>query len=279
MTKVQSSVPFEKGRLYSRLNNIHAKFGGQQQGGISTPANWPFVFLFTGTSGEQHGYSDGWDEEGVFHYSGEGQYGDMTFVRGNRAVRDHADAGKELLLFQLLGKGKQVRFAGSFSCASWEYTSAPDTEGAERQAIIFHLVPDDTILTEGQDNDEDEIPASDDLDTLRIRALKASATIEAETSKGSKRKYYKRSKAVRDYVLARANGTCECCGSTAPFKRRNGSDYLEPHHIKRRSDFGPDHPRWVAGICPNCHREIHFGENGERLNTELSAKIIRIECE
>jgi 5-methylcytosine-specific restriction protein A len=52
-------APFQVGRVYSRRNDIHAEFGGQQQGGISTPDGAPFIFLFTGEMGEQYGYEDG----------------------------------------------------------------------------------------------------------------------------------------------------------------------------------------------------------------------------
>ena len=277
MNTKQLVMPFEKGRLYSRRDDIHAMYGGQQQGGISTPTKSDFVFLFTGGSGEQHGYSDGWDEEGVFHYSGEGQYGDMTFVRGNRAIRDHAAAGKDLLLFENLGKGRPVRFMGVFSCASWEYSETPDTDGAQRQSIVFHLLPVDAWPEISDEIAEAAADEGVDLSVLRERALAASATPDTADSKGSKRRYYKRSKAVKDYVLARASGVCECCSKPAPFTRVDGTAYLEPHHIKRRSDFGPDHPRWVAGICPNCHREIHFGKNGDQLNTQLSDKLFGIE--
>jgi 5-methylcytosine-specific restriction enzyme A len=64
---------FEVGEVYNRRSDIHGPFGGQQQGGISTPSGWPFVFLFTGESGKQYGYEDGWDDNGVFLYTGEGQ--------------------------------------------------------------------------------------------------------------------------------------------------------------------------------------------------------------
>jgi 5-methylcytosine-specific restriction protein A len=86
---------FELGKTYNRRADIHAKFGGQQQGGCSTPTDHPFIFLFTGKSGEQYGYEDGWDADGVFLFTGEGQLGDMEFVRGNRAIRDHAHDGKD----------------------------------------------------------------------------------------------------------------------------------------------------------------------------------------
>jgi hypothetical protein len=81
---------FEVGNIYDRRSEIHGLYRGQQYGGISTPADHPFVFLFTGEAGEQYGYRDGWDDNGVFLYTGEGQEGNMEFVRGNRAIRDHA---------------------------------------------------------------------------------------------------------------------------------------------------------------------------------------------
>jgi hypothetical protein len=36
---------------------------------------------------------------------------------------------------------------------------------------------------------------------------------------------------------------------------------LEPHHIRRLGDGGPDDPRFMGAVCPNCHREIHHGDN------------------
>ncbi len=59
------------------------------------------------------------------------------------------------------------------------------------------------------------------------------------------------------YVLERAAGFCELCGTPAPFQRRNGSPYLEVHHVLRLSDLGPDEPHTVSALCPNCHREAH----------------------
>ena len=51
---------FERGQTYSRLQDIHEKYGGGRQGGISPSASHPFVFLFSGKSGETYGYEDGW---------------------------------------------------------------------------------------------------------------------------------------------------------------------------------------------------------------------------
>jgi 5-methylcytosine-specific restriction protein A len=55
---------FEISRVYRR-RDIHEKFGGQMQGGISTPARDPLIFAFTGASGRQHGYADEWTQDGA----------------------------------------------------------------------------------------------------------------------------------------------------------------------------------------------------------------------
>src|SRR4028118_1104834 len=131
---------FEVGRVYNRLEEIHGPYKGQQQGGISTPKDKPFIFLFTGESGEQYGYEDGWDQNGVFLYTGEGQVGHMEFTRGNRAIIDHATDGKELHLFESLGKGQGYRYLGMFACSTWEYRLGVDLNSNERQVIVFHLM-------------------------------------------------------------------------------------------------------------------------------------------
>ena len=82
---------------------------------------------------------------------------------------------------------------------------------------------------------------------------------------------------MRRYVLMRAGGLCEGCDRPAPFERPNGEPYLEPHHTRRISDGGPDHPRWVIGLCPTCHRRVHCGADGGEYNQVLEAKLAGIE--
>jgi 5-methylcytosine-specific restriction protein A len=230
-----TAPPFEIGRLYRR-RTLHEEYGGQRQGGISTPSGRPYLLLFTG-AGEHYGYHDGWDKNGVFLYSGEGQSGDMTFRAGNKALRDHAGNGKDLLLFMQLGEG-QVRYLGCFACSTWEYRDAKDRTGKTRKAVIFHLIPSDT----GQPAavQQAERPTQSVLITdLRERAYRAATEAFEENQRNAKRIFYERSLAVREYVLRRANATCEACGRPAPFSRLDGSPYLEPHHIRRVSDGGP----------------------------------------
>lgn len=138
-------VVFVPGQLYRR-RDLHEKYGGQRQGGISTPAKAPFILLITGESGKQHGYSDEWTNDGTFLYTGEGQRGEMKFDGGNRAIRDHREKGKALQVFEQDKKDKRfLRYLGEMEYAEHTYREAPDTDGKLRKAIVFHLCPVGTL--------------------------------------------------------------------------------------------------------------------------------------
>lgn len=138
---VSSTAGFIVGALYNRKRDIHSRFSGQPQSGIVTPVSAPLIIVFTSAAGQKHGYYDYWDENGIFHYFGAGQKGDMEFVRGNRALRDHKNDGKQLLVFQELGDGIH-RFQGEFVCLGYDIVpNHPDQNGDLRNAIVFRLHP------------------------------------------------------------------------------------------------------------------------------------------
>lgn len=71
---------------------------------------------------------------------------------------------------------------------------------------------------------------------------------------------FKRNPDVVAEVLERAKGICERCGTDAPFMRSSdGTPYLEVHHKVRLADGGEDTVENTIAVCPNCHRELHFG--------------------
>lgn len=185
--ELAKELPYEVGALYSRRQEIHARFGGQRQGGISTPANSAFVVLFTGEAGQQHGYSDRWeheDGENILHYFGEGQQGDMQDTRGNRAIREHLQNNKRLLIFQSLGKSQPYRFLGEFRYIyAYEQQGIADTKGHLRKAIVFKLKP----------IEPDFNPFQNSINDAGLPAIDLSATTSLQiTQVRSKQSLFKR---------------------------------------------------------------------------------------
>lgn len=140
-----------------RRRAIHKTYGGQQQGGISTPTRISDILIFTShASGADYGYDqfDGLREDGSFWYTGEGQAGDQTFVRGNRAIRDSEQNEKAIRIFAT--EGPIATYVGSFTTGDpiYRYETIPDSNGDLRQGIVFNLVPldaDESLLPVVQD--------------------------------------------------------------------------------------------------------------------------------
>lgn len=73
-------------------------------------------------------------------------------------------------------------------------------------------------------------------------------------------KSYKRNPDVVAEALLKANGVCGQCKKLAPFKKKKDSTpYLEVHHIVQLSNNGDDTVKNTIALCPNCHREAHYG--------------------
>jgi 5-methylcytosine-specific restriction protein A len=264
---------FEVGRTYNRQKDIHAHFSGQQQGGIITPKDHNLIIIVTGEEGGQHGYADVMREDGVFEYFGEGQVGDMVLLRGNSAVFNHAENGKDLLLFRKSKSG--LRFEGQFVAEGILERDAPDTEGNMRTAFVFELRPLEALIEGVQKRPA--VHGADDLATLRAKAIAAAKNKPRSKKGNSTATVFERSQIIRDYVFARAKGNCESCGQPAPFTTAAGVPFLEVHHIRRLSDGGPDDPAFMIGICPNCHRQAHYGAEAKARNEEMLKFVALIE--
>jgi len=269
------SINFVSGEQYKR-SEIHDQFGGNRQRGISASAKESVIFIFSGASGAQYGYSDGWNEDGtLFMYTGEGQIGGQVFLMGNKALRDHVSASKDVLLFHRMKDGLYT-FDDQLTLIGIETKQALDRDSNMREVIqfIFESSSNITRSVEG-DLEDDELANDRSLDELKEIALQ-------DTSNGhdsvqvKQVKVRKRSEAIKLYARARAAGTCEDCEQPEPFQAKSGSS-LEVHHMYRLSDGGPDHPEHVAAICPNCHAQIHRGVNGNEYNGILKEKILNKE--
>lgn len=131
-----NKLPFIPEKIYNRRAEIHDRYGGNRQSGICPSSLYPYIFIFSGKAGQQHGYQDGWDNPDIFSYTGEGQQGDMEFVRGNLALKDHLKNGKRVFLFESEKKGF-VKFITEVEFYDVDYFETHDTNGNNRIGIKF----------------------------------------------------------------------------------------------------------------------------------------------
>lgn len=125
---------FQPGAVYVR-RGLHESWGGQRQGGISTPSRANYAFLFTGESGEKYGYRDEWLDAETFGYCGEGQEGDQELVRGNWSI---ADRSPEIHLFKAAKDGF-VEYVHQMFYADHSFKPGVDKNGKPREVVIFKL--------------------------------------------------------------------------------------------------------------------------------------------
>jgi hypothetical protein len=122
---------------------VHDRYGGNRQRGITTASEQPSsILLFDTAGGSAYGYDfDGPQDDGTYHYTGEGPVGDQTFKRGNAAVRDHFIAGRVLRLFRQT-RPTFVKYLGEWVLDTevpYSLEEAPDANDELRQVIVFRL--------------------------------------------------------------------------------------------------------------------------------------------
>lgn len=267
---IPENSQFKVGNRYNRWE-LHDIFGGQRYSGISTPAEEPFVFLFTGDSGEEYGYEDEFLSDDTFVYTGKGTKGDMTLEGENKAIRHHQENNKKLHLFEDTAYPWTVTYVGEFEYEDHYWESLPDKEGNRRDAVRFHLQP-----VGGTDVEiENGSPSNLSLRELFTKGKESSPTrTDLSNTRSSVRsgQSYKRSEVVKEFARKHADGVCQGCGEDAPFLNKKGRPFLEVHHLYRRSDGGADDPENVIAVCPNCHRRAHYGQENTEFNNRLIEK-------
>ena len=122
---------------------VHDRFGGSRQSGMTLVAGTDILLLFSSPSGRRYGYGfDGLKADGAYHYTGEGQLGDQKFTRMNAALRDHVVRGLRPRLFEEVRRSV-VRYLGEVRVdprLPWYAEQAKDRSGDLRKVIVFRLL-------------------------------------------------------------------------------------------------------------------------------------------
>jgi len=111
----------------------------------------------------------------------------------------------------------------------------------------------------------------------KAREIKTNGIIPAGQEKPVEtsitRNAFKRDATVVSFVLSRANGACEACEVKAPFTTSLGRPYLEVHHMIHLANNGADTVDNTVAVCPNCHKELHYGVNSLALSELVYKKV------
>lgn len=142
------------------------------------------------------------------------------------------------------------------------YISKGKSSQPKIQSLIEDLIKElksKSELENMQNDFEKNVMKSLNLDpAIRKRKLESASKTPKVLSVTTK--VYARNPDVVADVLIRAEGICEKCKKRAPFIRaKDNSPYLEVHHKVMLANGGEDTIENAIALCPNCHRESHYG--------------------
>lgn len=121
-----------------------------------------------------------------------------------------------------------------------------------------------------------EIAVREDVKKKQLPMPQGSRAPKAVTASVTQ---YQRDPSVKAWILKQAEGVCECCKRPAPFDGADGFPYLEVHHVRQLADKGSDTTANAVAVCPNCHRELHYGEGAKELVAQFYQTLKRLKRE
>lgn len=172
-------------------------------------------------------------------------------------------------------KGKKFEF--NIDTKGFEYIP----ENGERRHHSFDLIKDYLNPV----NIEKKLKTTTYLRALVYLFLEhANGLLKAPCPEGNKNPkkasrsidYHERDEQVSLWVKDAADGKCESCGNSTVFIDMNDKVFLEVHHIKGLSEGGSDTVANTVAICPNCHREFHYGKMKDEKVEMIYAKVTRL---
>lgn len=207
-------------------------------------------------------YDDKWKGD-ILHYTGMGSKGDqsLSFMQ-NRTLSESGSNNIEIHLFEVFEE-KKYFYQGQVKLKSKPYQERQTDENGDSRSVW--MFPLELINNSPARIDFKTLESLGNLrkkKTSKIAPNRLKEMVENQPkSTPSKRtttsETYERDEKVVRYALLRSKGYCELCDKPAPFKKKDGSPFLEVHHIDFLSNGGDDSIDNVSALCPNCHRKMH----------------------
>ena len=194
------------GNIYVR-KEIHAAFGGSQQGGITPTKDSKKVFIWSNESGPHHGYQDGWSDDGkIYYYTGAGQDGDQDIEapRHNGRLLRHSENGDEVLLFLgQKGPGGLWKYECELSLIDYEFFQTKDRNDRNRKAVRFIL---ERVVSNGASVNGDMHGNLSQTTTSRFQTKPSTTERKGLVTSRVGQGYY------RQEILRRFDGRCAVTG-------------------------------------------------------------------
>lgn len=248
-------------KIGQKLTNIelYKVFGCGNSGGMRRAKKTNSLIIIS--SHVESIYDDRWDGD-VLLYTGMGQNGDQSLeFNQNKTLNESAVNGVQVFLFEQF-KVNEYTYLGLVELLGQPYTEQQlGQNGLLRTVYIFPLklkagerfIDQEAVRTWLENKQKQAKKLS--LAELEKRALKSNAhSNEYKTTV----KQYSRNEYVVEYAKRLANGVCQLCDQSAPFKDKKGTPYLETHHIVWLARGGEDTIYNTVALCPNCHKRMHI---------------------
>ncbi|MFD7294759.1 HNH endonuclease [Streptomyces sp. NPDC059897] len=287
------------GETFKDRDAIWRTYGGEKMGGIGCLADG----ILSAFSDDKGPYADGRIPDTTWiAYVGDGLSGDQKLTAGNALMAEHQDVGRPLRYWHKPFQGQwsfetwavivQRRLRWGVGADKlprreflWVLAPVPSPEHETWPPEVLEALEADT--GELHDDTDDYRPsdvalapeapdaAESDGDAYKRLAERAEANAERRErkKKPTEADRYIRDPSARAAVLRRCQNRCEnpeCAGHPTELTKA-GLPILQVDHVRDLSKEGPDIPRNMIALCPNCHALKTYGVNKARLTRLLAA--------
>jgi hypothetical protein len=147
-----------------------------------------------------------------------------------------------------------------------------ETRNEEGNVTGLHWAKDEaeteTLLTILNEEVTVEVQAATEEMPLEIANLEEN--LEPRRKSRVVERGYERNYKLVGLTKRRANYRCEVKGCVVElFVKPDGYRYVEVHHLIMMAKGGPDTLENMVCLCPNHHRELHYGQHKEELKIQL----------
>lgn len=207
-------------------------------------------------------YNDRWEEDELL-YTGMGLSGNQSLdYMQNKTLFNSNENRVDVHLFEV-NKPTVYTYIGKVILSRKPFQEEQvDINGNRRKVWIFPLklegstetyIPEKDFLKRQEETERKLRNLDSNLVEQKAKTAKEKPKLRSTISRN-----YERDPYVAEYSKRRANGYCQLCSNKAPFLNKDGSPFLEIHHIKWLSEGGKDSIDNTVALCPNCHRKMHI---------------------